>query len=230
MDTASGEEGSRHRTADVEDVLAATRRYWLDWIGRFDASKTRWPAVVKRSLITLKALIHHRTGALVAAPTTSLPEAPAGTMNWDYRFCWLRDATFTLGALLNAGYVEEATRWRDWLLRALAGSPEKMRIMYRLDGSRHLSEWTVGTLPGWREARPVRVGNAASDQHQVDVYGEVLNCLSLARRAGMEITDHHKEVERKIVEHLEAVWHARDSGIWESRDDPLQYTYSKAAA
>ena len=230
----TGADGQRKKGAlrdlDVERALADTLRYWRDWIGRFDETKTRWPEVVKRSLITLKAMIHTETGGLVAAPTTSLPEMPAGDMNWDYRYCWLRDSAFTLSAFINAGYVEEATAWRDWLLRAVAGSPDKMKIMYRLDGSGHLSEWTVDALPGWREARPVRIGNAAATQHQIDVYGEVLDCLNLARRAGMEITDHHKEVERRIVEHLEKVWHTRGSGVWESRSDPLQYTYSKAMA
>ena len=147
----------------------ATQTYWRDWIGWFDDGKTKWAAAVRRSLITLKALIYRPSGGLVAAPTTSLPEAPGGAMNWDYRYCWLRDATFTVGALLNAGFHQEAREWRDWLLRAIAGSPERMRIMYRIDGSRHLSEWIVDTLPGYRYASPVRVGNAASIQHQIDV-------------------------------------------------------------
>ena len=210
--------------------LERTQSYWEQWIGAFDTSKTRWPAVVKRSLITLRALIHLQTGGLVAAPTTSLPEEPGGTMNWDYRYCWLRDSTFTLGAFVNAGYHAEATAWRDWLLRAVAGSPDKMRIMYRVDGSRHLGEWTVETLPGYRSAVPVRVGNAASTQHQIDVYGEVLDCLSLARRAGLTITGHHREVEKRIVDELANVWDSKGSGVWESRDEPKDYTYSKAMA
>ena len=159
---------------DADQALSTTQTYWRDWIGRFDNGKTRWPAVVRRSLITLKAMIFEPSGGLVAAPTTSLPEAPGGTMNWDYRYCWLRDSTFTLSALLNAGFHDEATKWRDWLLRAIAGSPERMRIMYRVDGARHLTEWTVETLPGYRYSSPVRVGNAASTQHQIDVFGEVL--------------------------------------------------------
>ena len=175
-------------------------------------------------------MIHQETGGLVAAPTTSLPEEPAGALNWDYRYCWLRDATFTLGAFVNAGYTDEATQWRDWLLRAIAGSAAKMRIMYRLDGSRHLSEWEVDNLPGYRGARPVRIGNAASTQHQIDVYGEVLDCLDLARRAGIEITRHHEEIERRIVDQLARVWNTRGSGIWEARTEPLNYTYSKAMA
>ena len=215
---------------DVDRALVETQGYWRGWIGAFDDGKTRWPTVVRRSLITLKAMAHRETGGLVAAPTAGLPEMSAGSMNWDYRYCWLRDATFTLGAFCNAGFLEEATAWRDWLLRAVAGSPDKMRIMYRVDGSRHLSEWTVDALPGYRDARPVRIGNAASTQHQIDVYGEVLDCLSFARRAGIAVTDHHRLVERLITEHLETVWHTRGSGVWESRAEPKQYTYSKAMA
>jgi len=175
-------------------------------------------------------MVHTKTGGLIAAPTAGLPEAPAGSMNWDYRYCWLRDATFTLGAFVNAGFEKEATAWRDWLLRAVAGSPEQMRIMYRVDGSRHLNEWIVDTLPGYRDARPVRIGNAASTQHQIDVYGEVLDCLNLARRAGIVVTEQHRHVERLIVDHLETVWHTRGSGVWESRGEKRQYTYSKAVA
>ena len=215
---------------DAEAALAATQGYWREWIGRFDDAKTRWPAEVRRSLITLKAMIHRPSGGLVAAPTTSLPEAPGGQMNWDYRYCWLRDATFTLGALLNAGYHEEAAAWRDWLLRAIAGAPERMRIMYRVDGARHLSEWEVDTLPGYRYASPVRIGNAASTQHQIDVYGEVLDCLALARQGGLEASTQEKAVQVRIVEHLERVWNTVGSGVWESRETPRQYTYSKAMA
>ena len=215
---------------DPAKALKETQAYWRSWIGKFDSTRTRWPDVVKRSLITLRAMAHIQTGGLVAAPTTSLPELPGGEMNWDYRYCWLRDATFTLGALVNAGYRDEATQWRDWLLRAIAGSPDKMRIMYRVDGSRHLDEWSVDALPGYRGAEPVRVGNAASTQHQIDVYGEVLDCLSFARKAGIEITAHHEEIERRIVDHLETVWNSKGSGVWESRGKPRQYTYSKAMA
>ena len=212
---------------DVDAALLATQAHWEGWIGRFDASRTRWPAAVKRSLLTLKAMTHTRTGGLIAAPTASLPEVPAGGMNWDYRYSWLRDSTFTLGAFLNAGFDGEAVAWRDWLLRSVAGRPEALRIMYRVDGSRHLSEWMADALPGYREARPVRIGNAASTQEQLDVYGEVLDTLALARRAGIAATEHQRTVERRIVEHLECVWPDRDAGIWESRGDPKKYTYSK---
>ena len=193
---------------DAGQALSATQTYWHDWIGRFDNGKTRWPTVVRRSLITLKAMIFEPSGGLVAAPTTSLPEAPGGTMNWDYRYCWLRDSTFTLSALLNAGFHDEATKWRDWLLRAIAGSPERMRIMYRVDGDRHLTEWTVETLPGYRYSSPVRVGNAASTQHQIDVFGEVLELARFGppRRyscvaPGAFGRDGHHRAPREGVEH-----------------------------
>ena len=215
---------------DAEKALTTTQSYWRDWISRFDDKKTKWPSVVRRSLITLRAMIYKPSGGLVAAPTTSLPEAPGGDMNWDYRYCWLRDATFTTGALLNAGFHEEAKDWRDWLLRAIAGSPERMRIMYRVDGSRHLSEWTVDTLPGYRYASPVRVGNAAATQQQIDVYGEVLDCLSLARKGGLPVSEHEKAAQARIVEHLERIWDTAGSGIWESRAQLRHYTYSTAMA
>ena len=226
--------GSTHRpapeTIDVDQALFTTAAHWRNWIGRFDMAKTDWPAVVKRSLITLRAMVHEPSGGIIAAPTTSLPEAAGGKMNWDYRYSWLRDGTFTLGALLNAGFSEEAEKWRDWLLRAIAGSPERMRIMYRVDGARHLSEWTVDTLPGYRYAAPVRIGNAASTQHQIDVYGEVLDSLHLARLGGIEPTDQERAATLQIVEHLEKVWNTEGSGVWESRNEPRQYTYSKVMA
>lgn len=218
------------KSFDAECALADTRGYWRDWIAAFEASRTPWPGIVKRSLITLRAMAHLKTGGLVAAPTTSLPEMPGGSMNWDYRYCWLRDSTFTLGALANAGFTHEAEAWRDWLLRAIAGSPDRMRIMYRVDGSRHLNEWTVDRLRGYRDARPVRIGNAASTQHQIDVYGEVLDCLSFARRIGITVTNKQAEVEARIVDHLATVWNTPGSGVWESRSEPRHYTYSKVMA
>ncbi len=232
MDTAASDMSPLARNAhvDAETALLDTRKHWRDWIDRFDTSKTRWPEVVKRSLITLKAMVHHLTGGLVAAPTTSLPELAGGDMNWDYRYCWLRDASFTLGAFLNAGFTEEATAWRDWLLRAVGGSPGRMQIMYRLDGGRHLDEYEIPELPGYRGAKPVLIGNEAAKQHQIDVYGEVLDCLDLARRAGIEITPHHVAVERRIADHLGKVWNTPGSGVWESRGHPRQYTYSKVMA
>ncbi len=217
-------------SVDAAAALSATQLFWRGWIGRFDDGRTQWPGFVRRSLITLKALICRESGGLVAAPTTSLPETPGGTMNWDYRYCWLRDSTFSLGALLNAGFTEEAQAWRDWLLRAIAGEPGRMRIMYRIDGARHLAEWSVDSLPGYRHSGPVRIGNAASTQHQIDVFGEVLDCLSLARKGGLPVSEQERTAQMRIVEHLAIVWDTPGSGIWESRAEPRQYTYSKAVA
>ncbi|WP_036025285.1 glycoside hydrolase family 15 protein [Paraburkholderia dilworthii] len=215
---------------DAESALLATQRYWREWIGQFDNSRTAWPDAVRRSLLTLKALIYHRTGAIVAAPTTSLPEAPAGQLNWDYRYCWLRDTSFALVALLNAGLYDEALAWRDWLLLAISGSPEDIRVMYRVDGNRHLHEQTIDWLQGYRYASPVRVGNAAAVQHQVDILGEIVDSLAVARRAGFPTSSHEEEIERRIVEHVETVWNTRGSGIWESRSQPRHYTYSRVMA
>lgn len=214
---------------DPRAALAETRRRWGDWIGKFGGA-TDWPEAVRRSLITLKALIYRPTGGIVAAPTTSLPEAPAGEMNWDYRFCWLRDATFTLSALINAGYADEAKAWRDWLLRAVAGAPDKMRIMYRLDGSRRLEEWQPGWLPGFRWATPVRVGNAASRQLQLDVYGEVIDALHLAAKAGIAPSEQSFALQAAIVQHVAEVWREPDQGLWEVRGKPRHHVYSKASA
>jgi GH15 family glucan-1,4-alpha-glucosidase len=215
---------------DAEAALIETQTYWRGWISQFDNAKTEWPVQVRRSLITLKAMIHAPTGGLVAAPTTSLPEAPGGTMNWDYRYCWVRDASFTLCALLNAGFHSEAASWRDWLLRVVAGSPEQLRIMYKVDGSRHLAEWEVGSLPGYRYASPIRVGNAASTQHQVDVFGELLDALDVARRGGVPGSDQEAIIRCRIIAHIEKIWHTQGSGVWESRSTLRHYTYSKVMA
>lgn len=211
---------------DVDAALTRTQAFWRDWIGRFQKA-CHWPEAVRRSLLTLKALIDRPNGGIVAAPTTSLPEAPAGDMNWDYRYAWLRDSTFTLSALLNAGFEEEAVAWRDWLLRAVAGDPDEMRIMYRLDGGRRLEEWTVPWLPGYRWASPVRIGNAAAGQRQLDIYGEVLDTLHLAAKAGMERSDQGLRIEEAIVRHVEGVWRKPDQGLWEARGQPRHYVYSK---
>lgn len=215
---------------DADTVLTETQKFWRGWIGRFDDRKTRWPEAVRRSLITLKALIHRPTGGLVAAPTTSLPEAPGGTRNWDYRYCWLRDATFALGALINAGYHDEALKWRDWLVRAIGGSPADMRIMYRVDGGRHLNEWYVTGLPGYRYAQPVRVGNEASTQRQIDVWGEALDTLHLADVAGLPRSGPADVIRGELVEHLAAIWDQPGSGLWESRGEQRHYTYSRVMA
>ncbi|MGP7797083.1 glycoside hydrolase family 15 protein [Sphingomonas sp. CLY1604] len=210
-------------------LLRATDKAWTDWIGRFDAPD-RWAAPLRRSLLTLKALIDRRTGGLVAAASMGLPEVPGGAMNWDYRYCWLRDATFTLTALLNAGFRDEAVRWRDWILRAIAGDPADMRIMYRIDGGRRLDEYEAGWLSGHAGARPVLVGNAASGQTQLDVYGELIDSFHVAARAGVERTPRDMAVEIALIEHLEGAWDTPGADIWESRGDPGCYTYSQAMA
>ncbi|MGN6550425.1 MAG: glycoside hydrolase family 15 protein [Pararhizobium sp.] len=212
-----------------EKSLKETEAYWRDWLGRFDRP-VPYEGAVRRSLLALKALIHRPTGGLVAAATTSLPEIPAGKANWDYRYCWLRDAAFTVRSLVECGYLGEATAWRDWILRAVAGAEDKMQIMYRVDGSRRLDEAELGWLPGYRFARPVRVGNAAAGQFQLDVYGEVINMLHISSAAGMERTDQGRLLERLIIAHLEKVWMEPDHGLWEDRGEPRHYVSSKAMA
>ncbi|MEX6505259.1 glycoside hydrolase family 15 protein [Jiella sp. M17.18] len=215
---------------DPDKSLKETQQYWRDWIGRFESpcENDDYSAALRRSLLTLKALVHRPTGGLVAAPTTSLPEQPGGKMNWDYRFCWLRDATFTLSALVDCGYTQEASAWRDWILRAVAGAPDKMQIMYRVDGSRRLNEAELPWLPGYRFARPVRVGNAAAGQLQLDVYGELIRVLHASEQAGMDRTEQGRHLEHAIVDYVERMWVEPDSGLWESRGEPRHYTYSKA--
>lgn len=215
---------------DALAALQATTRHWTGWAARARIAGALPHELVRRSLITLKALVHGPTGGIIAAPTTSLPEAPGGSMNWDYRYCWLRDATFTLTALLNAGYTEEALAWRDWLLRAVAGSPEHMQIMYRVDGARHLQEWAVDWLPGFNWARPVRIGNAAAAQHQADVTGELIDCLDLGTKAGLPRSTHLGEVEAALVEHIENRWRAPGQGIWEDRGPARHHTHGKVMA
>ncbi len=206
-----------------------TECWWRGWIARFD-KPTDWPAAVKRSLLTLKALTYFPTGGIVAAPTLGLPEKPRGSMNWDYRYCWLRDSTFTLTALLNAGFQEEAEAWQDWLFRAVAGEPAKMRIMYRVDGGRRIDETEIQSLPGWNGTKPVRLGNAAAGQTQLDVYGEVLDSAALCDRAGITRTDRSREVGARLVAHVERIWQEPDQGMWESRGTPQDYVYSKVMA
>ena len=214
---------------DANSALAKTQFYWRDWIGQFE-KPVHWPEAVRRSLITLKALFYQPSGGIVAAPTTSLPEAPGGEMNWDYRYAWLRDSTFTLSALLSAGFEGEAVAWRDWLLRAVAGEPEKMRIMYRIDGGRRLEEWTVPWLPGYRWASPVRIGNAAAGQRQLDTYGELIDSIHLAAKAGVERSHQERKLEEAVVRHVEVIWQEPDQGLWEARGKPRQYVYSKVMA
>lgn len=214
---------------DAADALARTEAHWRDWIGRFQ-KPTDWPEAVRRSLLAIKALIHPVTGGLVAAPTLGLPEKPGGATDWDYRFCWLRDSTFTCCALLNAGYREEAAAWWRWLLRAIGGEPDKIRIMYRVDGSRRLEERQVPWLPGHGGATPVRVGNAAAGQRQLDVFGEILDSAEVARRGGLDGSEHEQRVSRRLVEYVERIWREPDQGLWESRGEPRHYVYSKAMA
>jgi GH15 family glucan-1,4-alpha-glucosidase len=190
----------------------------------------RWQGAVRRSLVTLKALTYAPTGGIVAAATTSLPEQPGGPRNWDYRYCWLRDATLTLQALLGAGFVAEAGRWRDWLLRAVAGNPGQLQIMYGLDGTRRLPEYTLDWLPGYAGSSPVRVGNAAVDQLQLDVWGEVLDGLHLAREAGLSGSEDAWTLQRALLDYLEGNWRQPDNGLWEMRGPRQHFVHSKVMA
>ena len=185
--------------ADVEQALASTEQFWREWAGRC-AYQGRWRDAVVRSLVTLKAMTYAPTGAIVAAPTTSLPESIGGVRNWDYRYCWLRDATLTLDALMLGGYVDEAEAWRAWLMSAVAGAPEESQIMYGVDGERRLTEFEATWLPGYEESHPVRIGNAASEQFQLDVYGEVLQALYEARRLGLPEAREARGPARRFME------------------------------
>ena len=214
---------------DPTSALAATEAFWTDWTGKGEATGP-WSQAVTRSLITLKALTYAPTGGIVAAPTTSLPEQLGGVRNWDYRFCWLRDATRTLLALMNAGYFEEAQAWREWLLRAIAGSPNQIQIMYGIAGERRLTEWELPWLPGYEDARPVRVGNNAHGQLQLDVFGELMDVLHQARRGGLTASESGWALQIAMLKHLEQIWREPDEGIWEVRGPPCHFTYSKVMA
>lgn len=214
---------------DPEEALRQTERGWRKWAACCE-SFGEWQEPVVRSIITLKALTYAPTGGLVAAPTTSLPEQLGGPRNWDYRYCWLRDATLTLMTLMNAGYYDEAQAWRDWLLRAAAGTPSQMQIMYGIAGEHRLTEWEVPWLPGYADSRPVRIGNAAHHQLQLDVYGEVMDALHQARRGGLPGTESGWDLQRALLEHLEKIWREPDEGIWEVRGPRRHFTYSKAMA
>ena len=206
-------------STDAQKALVETEKFWRRWTGRC-ASAGKWSADVRRSLITLKALTYRPTGGMVAAPTTSLPEQLGGSRNWDYRFCWLRDATFTLLALMNAGYSEEALSWHAWLLRAVAGQPSQVQIMYGLRGERRLTEWEVTWLPGYERSKPVRIGNAAATQLQLDIFGEVLDAFHQGRNGKLDVDKVAWAVQRALLDHLETIWDQPDEGIWEILQRP----------
>jgi GH15 family glucan-1,4-alpha-glucosidase len=214
---------------DEAAELQATLAFWTEWSGRC-TYRGDWEPAVRRSCITLKGLTYAPTGGIAAAPTTSLPEQLGGSRNWDYRYCWLRDATLTLNAMMNAGYYNEAQAWRDWLHRSIAGSPDQVQIMYGLSGERRLAEWEVPWLPGYQGAAPVRIGNAASEQVQLDVYGEVMNALSLAREGGLKTPSSGWSMQRGMINHLAKIWDQPDEGMWEVRGGAKQFTFSKIMA
>lgn len=211
---------------DPHAALEATERWWREWS---DRCQYRGPArdAVVTSLIVLKALTYEPTGGMVASPTTSLPECPGGVRNWDYRYCWLRDATLTLYALMRAGYTDEATAWREWLLRSVAGDPTDVQVMYGVGGERRLPEMELPWLAGFAGSRPVRVGNAAHDQLQLDVYGELLDCFYVARRMGIGAEAWGWSLERALLHSLASRWREPDHGIWEIRGPRRHFTHSK---
>jgi GH15 family glucan-1,4-alpha-glucosidase len=214
---------------DVSEVLRSTEEFWQSWASAC-RTKEQHAESITRSLITLKALTYAPTGGIVAAPTTSLPEQLGGPRNWDYRFCWLRDATLTLLALMNTGYYDEARAWRDWLLRAAAGSPAQTQIMYGVAGERWLAEREVPWLGGYENSKPVRIGNAAADQLQLDVFGEVMDAFHQARLGGLPHNAAAWAFLRALLAHLESVWRIPDEGIWEVRGGSRHFTYSKVMA
>ena len=217
------------RRVDPHTALADTEAFWKNWSARCKVGG-EWSGAVCRSLITLKALTYAPTGGIVAAPTTSLPEKIGGVRNWDYRHCWLRDATLTLLALMNAGYYDEARAWREWLLRAVAGSPGQMQIMYGIAGERRLPEWEIPWLAGYEDSLPVRIGNAAAAQLQLDVYGELMDALYQACKGGLARHELAWGLQTALLTHLEKVWIQPDEGIWEVRGPPRHFTHSKLMA
>jgi GH15 family glucan-1,4-alpha-glucosidase len=219
----------RPTAVDPEQALRDTESFWHEWIGGC-TYEGDYRDAVHTSLMVLKALTYGPTGGIVAAPTTSLPERIGGGRNWDYRYCWLRDATFTLYALMNAGYTQEAAAWRDWLLRSVAGDPSNAQIMYGLGGQRRMPEHELDWLPGYAGSRPVRVGNAAAEQFQLDVYGEVMDVLHQARLHDLEPDQHAWSLQKMLLEFLEGAWDQPDEGIWEVRGGPRHFTHSKVLA
>ena len=224
---ASHEEPPKPVTAD--HALRDTEEFWTRWSSCCHR-KTPWDEALVRSLVVLKGLTYAPTGGLVAAATTSLPEEIGGVRNWDYRYCWLRDATFTLIAFMNAGYKQEAAQWREWLLRAIAGEPSQMQIMYGVHGERRLEEFEVPWLDGYENSKPVRIGNAASRQFQIDVYGEVLAAMHRAQLEGIQNDESDWALQQGLTKFLESNWHNPDYGIWEVRGEPRHFTHSKMMA
>ncbi len=221
------------RNIDPQQRLEETEAWWRQWSGecRFDTDEAHpWREAVTRSLITLKALTFRPTGGIVAAPTTSLPEQIGGERNWDYRYCWIRDATLTLYALLTSGYREEAKAWREWMLRAAAGNPGQLQIMYGLAGERRLTEIELPWLPGYEDSKPVRIGNGAFGQLQIDVYGELLDALHVARKFQLQPSHEAWSFQKVLLEDLKAKWRSPDQGIWEVRGPPRHFTHSKLMA
>jgi GH15 family glucan-1,4-alpha-glucosidase len=215
---------------DAEQVLSSTTEFWAEWSSHAAYRSGPYSGAVDRSIITLKALTYQPTGGIVAAATTSLPEELGGVRNWDYRYCWLRDATYALQALLAAGFRREAGAWRDWLLRAIAGQPETLQILYSIDGARRLPETELPWLAGYEASSPVRTGNAASGQLQLDVWGETLDALFLARQAGLPADPDAWALQVALMNYLESAWHEPDSGLWEVRGDRQHFTNSKVMA
>jgi len=217
------------RRIDATAALRSAERFWRRWVGQSsDAGEYNEP--VRRSLITLKALTYRHSGGILAAPTTSLPERIGGPRNWDYRYCWVRDATLTLQAMMNSDHSAEALAWRDWLMRAVAGDPANMQIMYGIGGERLLPEWEVSWLPGYENSLPVRIGNAASEQLQLDVFGELMEVLHHARCSGLAPGDAGWSLQLALLAHLEQIWRQPDRGIWEIRGTPRHFTHSKVMA
>ncbi len=218
-----------HFVRDSGESLTRTMQFWRNWIEPFQRRDcpAHWNDALARSLITLKLLTYKPTGGVIAAPTTSLPETPSGARNWDYRFCWLRDSALTLYALVNAGFRAEASAWREWLLRAVAGRPEDIQIMYGAAGERWLPESELPWLPGYGGARPVRIGNGAARQLQLDVFGELMETLHTAREAGLPSATDAWDLEVVLLARLETLWRSKDRGIWEVRGDPKVFTHSR---
>jgi GH15 family glucan-1,4-alpha-glucosidase len=220
---------SRLNPVEALPAIEATERFWRTWMSRC-SYRGQWDEAVRRCLVTLKALTYRPTGGILAAATTSLPEQLGGPRNWDYRYCWLRDATFTLQALIGTGYLEEATQWRDWLLRAVAGNPADLQIMYGLDGTWRLPEYELDWLFGYEDSSPVRVGNAATRQFQLDVWGEVLESFYVGREAGMAAGETAWNMQRALLDFLEGNWREPDLSLWEVRGEPRHFVHSKVMA